>query len=93
MTYFSSIIQYPELILASYCNAVLEGGSLIGGTSLSAGAGGDPDGLVLLWSTNNSLQRPEYRFHYQVCNICFCVCGVLSTFVIDSPLQLLSLNV
>jgi len=43
--------KFPELILASY--------------SSNDQGSNDPDGLVLVWSVYNSLQRPEFRFNCQ----------------------------
>jgi len=43
--------QFQDLVLASY--------------SASENNSNDPDGVVLVWSAQNTLQRPEYRFHCQ----------------------------
>lgn len=43
--------KHPDLLIASY--------------SASESGSNDPDGVVLVWSAQNTLQRPEYRFHCQ----------------------------
>jgi len=51
--------KHSDLVAASY--------------SVNSTGSNDPDGLVLVWSINNTLKRPEYRLHSQsaVLSCCF----------------------